>query len=98
LVESAIERAKTPYQVIKDDAVTMFWDQYIDDVIHLFPDLNINTKKSDRGSKSQWPVFHTHDKRVKIRHKSDRGYVDLEFSGTAPFIKEVESYLRSKAN
>ena len=96
LIESAIERAKTPYQVIKDDAVTLFWDKYIDDVIHLFPDLNINTKKSARGSKSQWPVFHTFDKRVKIRHKSDRGYVDLEFSGTAPFIRDIESYLRSQ--
>jgi hypothetical protein len=95
LIESAIERAKTPYQVIKDDAVTKFWNSYLDEVIQHFPDLNINQKKSDRGSKSHWPTFHTFDKRVKIRHKADRGYIDLEFSGTAKAIQEIETYLRT---
>jgi hypothetical protein len=95
LLEQAIERAKVPYQVIPNESVTLFWNQYIDYVKQHFYDLAINDEKKDRGSKSSWPIFITSDKRVKIRHKADRGIVDLEFSGLAKSYLQLKPYLET---
>jgi hypothetical protein len=95
LLEQAIERAKVPYQVIPNESVTLFWNQYIDYVKQHFYDLAINDEKKDRGSKSSWPIFITTDKRVKIRHKADRGIIDLEFSGLSNDITRVADYLKA---
>jgi hypothetical protein len=95
LLEQAIERAKVPYQVIPNESVTMFWNQYIDYVKQHFYDLAINDEKKERGSKSSWPIFTTSDNRVKIRHKADRGIVDLEFSGLAKHHQQLKPYLEN---
>jgi len=95
LLEQAIERAKVPYQVIPNESVTMFWNQYIDYVKQHFYNLAINNEKKDRGSKSSWPIFTTTDKRVKIRHKADRGIIDLEFSDLANRHQQLKPYIET---
>jgi hypothetical protein len=95
LLEQAIERAKVPYQVIPNESVTMFWNQYIDYVKQHFYDLAINDEKKERGSKSSWPIFTTTDKRVKIRHKADRGIIDLEFSDLANRHQQLKPYIET---
>jgi hypothetical protein len=95
LLVQAIERAKVPYQVIPNESVTLFWNQYIDYVKQHFYDLAINDEKKDRGSKSSWPIFTTTDKRVKIRHKADRGIIDLEFSDLAKRHQQLKPYIET---
>ncbi|MBQ6841237.1 MAG: hypothetical protein IJO63_03890 [Bacilli bacterium] len=83
LLEQAIEEKKKGYIIIENQNVTLFWDNYYHYININYPSLNINKVDGPRGSRASWPIFNTPIKKIKIRHKSDRGYMDLEFAGLA---------------
>lgn len=94
LLEQAIEEKKKGYIIIENQNVTLFWDNYYK-YIHLnYPSLNINKVDGPRGSRASWPIFNTPIKKIKIRHKSDRGYMDLEFAGLASKYYELYDLLK----
>lgn len=79
LLEQAIEEKKKGYIVIENENVTKFWDNYYKFIDENYKMLNINKVDTPRGANASWPIFNTPIKQYKIRHKSDRGYMDLEF-------------------
>lgn len=79
LLEQAIEEKKKGYIIIENENVTKFWNGYYDYISEKYNNLDINRVSGPRGAKASWPVFNTPIKNNKIRHKSDRGYMDLEF-------------------
>lgn len=79
LLAQAIEEKKSGYVVIENEDVTEFWKHYYDYIEQNYPKLNINKVSGPRGASASWPTFNTPIQKYKIRHKADRGYVDLEF-------------------
>lgn len=79
LLEQAIEEKKKGYIIIENENVTRFWENYYKYIEDNYLMLNINRVNGPRGSAACWPIFNTQIKEIKIRHKSDRGYMDLEF-------------------
>jgi len=80
-IKQAIDKQKHGYQVIKNTVVTNFWYQYADFLTKNYPKFIFNSEITEKGAKSTWPTFYTFDSRIKIVHKSEKGYVDLEFAG-----------------
>ncbi len=80
-IDQAIHKQKHGYQVIENTAVTVFWSEYVKYQKEHHPKLNLNYSNESKGAKSTWVSFNTNDTRIKIFHKSEKGYVDLEFAG-----------------
>lgn len=93
-IEQAIEKQKRGYQAIEDKAVTAFWDNYISYQEINYPRLLLISKRGPKGSNAKWPIFRTSLNNCSIYHKSDKGFVDLEFSGRGDkteYIKKILS-------
>ena len=43
--------------------------------------MQLNDNSQIKGSKALWVTFHTDFKQIKIVHKADKGFVDMEFAG-----------------
>lgn len=95
-IEQAVGKQRNGYQVIKNTAVTSFWYQYAKYQKEKYPKLIFNGDIGAKGSKSTWPVFSTFESRIKIVHKSEKGYVDLEFAGLGGKIIELRKQIKSK--
>ena len=89
LIKKSIEKKKKGYKVVENKAVTLFWEKYYELVENKFSDLKLNRIKGPRGSNANWPIFSTQIKKVKIFHKSDRGYVDLTLRSVSQYYSEV---------
>lgn len=86
MLEQAIEEKKKGYIIIENENVTKFWDNYYKYIEDNYSMLNINKVNGPRVTNANWPIFNTQIKQIKIRHKSDRGYMNLKFH------KMVEKY------
>ena len=95
LIKKAIEGKKKGYEVVENKPVTLFWEKYYDMVENRFSDLKLNRIKGPRGSNANWPIFSTQIKKVKIFHKSDRGYVDLTFRYVSQYYFEVYDIVKN---
>ena len=95
LIKKAIEIKKKGYEVIENKAVTLFWEKYYDLVENRFSDLELKRYAGPRGSDANWPIFSTPIKKIKIFHKSDRGYVDLTFRRVSLYYSEVYDIVRN---
>ena len=95
LIKKAIEEKKKGYEVVENKAVTLFWEKYYDLVENRFSDLELNRYKGPRGSDANWPIFSTPIKKIKIFHKSDRGYVDLTFRRVSLYYSEVYDIVKN---
>lgn len=99
LLEQAIEEKKKGYVIIENEKVTLFWSKYYNFVRQYYPRLTINEVQGPRGGKANWPYFLTPIKKVYIIHKSNKGYMDLTFSGLGEnykkFIQNVSLFLDS---
>ena len=91
IISSALERKKKGYSVIEDKNVTEFWRNYYDYVKTNYPKLRMYEVKGARGANANWPAFLPPIKGVRIQHKSDRGYLDLEFARIANFYYEFSN-------
>ena len=93
-IEQAIDKQKHGYQVIENTAVTVFWEKYIAYQKEHFSHLYLVTGGGKKGSAATWPHYNTRIKGVYLSHKSEKGYVDLTFSGTWDSVNELEAILR----
>ena len=95
LIKKAIKEKKKGYKVVENKSVTLFWEKYYEMVENRFSDLKLNRIKGTRGSDANWPIFSTPIKKIKIFHKSDRGYVDLTFRRVAQYYSEVYDIVKN---
>ena len=95
LIKKAIKEKKKGYKVVENKSVTLFWEKYYEMVENRFSDLKLNRIKGTRGSDANWPIFSTPIKKIKIFHKSDRGYVDLTFRRVAQYYFEVYDIVKN---
>lgn len=78
-INQAINKQKTGYQVIENDAVTKFWRELQKFCEGNFPSLYLSYDGSSKGSSSKWFYFKTPYEKVWIIYKSNAGEVVLEF-------------------
>lgn len=93
-IEQAIYKQKHGYQVIENTAVSEFWDKYIAYQKKHYSHLYLVTGGGKKGSAATWPHYNTRIKGVYLSHKSEKGYIDLTFSGAWDRVNELESVLR----
>lgn len=89
----AIIKKETGYNMIADDAVTSYRNQYIDYCIEFYPGIVLRSKKDIKPKAAVWLFFKTVMKELYICHKSDRGYVDLTFSNVGDHLIELGELL-----
>lgn len=92
-IEQAIAKQKHGYIVIENKIITRFWQEYVAYQKAHHPKLNLQYNGEPKGSRSVWVTFHTSDPRIKIIHKSEKGYVDLEFAGLGEKTAELKELL-----
>lgn len=88
-IKQAIEKQKHGYQVVEDEAITLFWRDYAAYQKEKF-NFDFRDSLGPKGSKSTWFIFHTLHKKIKIIHKVELGNVDLEFSGVGKKIDALK--------
>lgn len=93
LISKAIEEKENGYTVIEDAMVTEFWHRYYDFIKENYPQIKINEINGPRGARAVWPELHTNNSKVKIMHKSDRGYMDLTFNNMGDNIDLFTKYV-----
>ena len=94
LLRLAIDQERRGYQTIKDEVVTLFWKQYFEYIQEVLPELQMNDPKI-KPTQSSFVYFHPKwlPPNMKLIHKMDKGYLDLELSGKAENYDEiVEEY------
>ena len=90
-----MRKRKKGYKVVENKAVTLFWEKYYELVENKFSDLKLNRIKGPRGSNANWPIFSTQIKKIKIFHKSDRGFVDLTFRRVSQYYFEAYDIVKN---
>ena len=90
----AIHKQRNGYQVVENINVTEFWRKYISYQKSHYPNLKLVSSAGKKGSRASWPQFNTHIKGMFIYHKSEFGYVDLTFNGTAKVIDRLDIVLK----
>ena len=93
LLNKAIEEKENGYTVIEDEMVTEFWKRYYAFIKENYPKIKINEIDGPRGARAVWPELFTNNPKVKIMHKSDRGFMDLTFSNMGEHIDIFNKYV-----
>ncbi len=74
---------KQTYTPVVDTNVTAFWSKLFPYVKEHYPGLSIYESTGPWGSNALWPTFRTGIKGCSIVWKSQKGVIDLEFTGMA---------------
>lgn len=93
LFNKAIEEKENGYTIIEDEMVTEFWHRYYNFIKEYYPQIKINEIEGPRGSRAVWPELYTNNPKVKIMHKSDKGFMDLTFSNMGEHIDIFDKYV-----
>jgi len=94
-IEQAIFKQKHGYQVIENTAVSNFWEKYASYQKEHYRHLYLSTGSGKKGAAATWPYYRTRIKGVYLYHKSEKGFVDLTFSGAWNRVSELEIILRN---
>lgn len=95
-LEQAIHKQKSGgYTVVVNDQVTDSWEKYIAMKDTEYPYLWLATSGGPKGAKASWPRFNTVIKGLYMYHKTEFGYVDLNFSGCAESAPELRVALEA---
>lgn len=93
VLQKAIEiKENGYYTVVEDEAVTVFWSEYYKFIRKYYPQIKIRKTVGPRGSRASWPILLTSYPNITIKHKSDRGFLDLTFYQMANHIKTFYKY------
>lgn len=87
-ISQAIEHAKKPPEVQKNEQALAFHREYKNYQKQHYPKLNLRTKDDSNG---WWEHYATRLENSYIDHKKQEGYVDLTFSNAAPKMALVQS-------
>jgi len=90
ILEKALEKG---HEIAVDENVTKFWLEYYRYQETYYPSLELHKNNVRRPSGSTWPEFKTVLKKSKIIHKSEKGYVDLEFAGMSEYLDKLSKLL-----
>lgn len=95
IVLEAIEKSRRGYTIVPDDRVSAFWFRYYELAKQHAPDLEL-ARPSKKPAKSCWIAFKPKSlpKGIRIVHKLDRGYVDLEIRGAAKDAEQLIAKLQ----
>ena len=90
------DEKKQGYSVIKNDAVTDFWDHLYKYIGNNYKELICNKNSNPRGSRADWLRFKTSVKGLSIIWKSTPKWnrVDLEFAGFANKKEKFNEIIR----
>lgn len=94
LLRLAIEQERRGYQAVRDVIVTSFWKQYFSFIQETLPELEMPDPKA-KPTQSSFVYFKPKwlPDNMRLIHKMDKGYLDLELSGKAQeYDKIVEEY------
>lgn len=94
LLRLAIEQERRGYQATRDDVVTLFWKQYFEYIQNVLPELGMSDPRA-KPTQSSFVYFKPKwlPENMRLIHKMDKGYIDLELSGRAENYDEiVEEY------
>ena len=93
-IEQAIHKQKSGgYTVIENEQVTDSWSKYIAMKDESYPYLWLATSGGPKGAKASWPRYNTVIKGLYMYHKTEFGYIDLNFSGCAERAPELRKEL-----
>ena len=92
LLNKSIEKQKSTCEI--NLAVSEFWQNYHIYQKEFYPLLNLNYSSTQKGPAATWPSFKTGIPGTRIIHKSELGYVDLEFSGKADIQSELAQKIK----
>lgn len=83
LLNAAIEKSRRGYRPIKDDKTASFWEKYWELANKIAPELGMKEPKNDIPIGSSFITFKPKDVSLGLRlvHKLEKGFADLEFSG-----------------
>ena len=98
LINKAIEEKENGYIIIENEKVTKFWKRYYEFIKLNYPTIKIRENHGPRGSSAAWPELLTDYAKIKIMHKSDRGYMDLTFGKMASYIDIFDKYVKNVAS
>lgn len=92
MLREAIEQNRRGYEPVVSNKNTDFWREYYVYAQKHFPELNMRLPEN-KGKKSTWVYFHPakKEKNMRLQHKTERGHVDLEFTGMAKKIDDIIS-------
>ena len=93
IIEAALLRKETGYQVEEVPAITCFWNELYNYCCSYHPNVEMHKPRGAKGSKSGWPYFKTALKGTTIIFKSNSGAVDFEFSGKHKQSKQIKQDL-----
>ena len=94
LLNEAIEQNRRGYTVKPDEKVTEFWQKYWELAYFEAPELEMK-KPGIKPAKSDWPEFRPNNlnKSFVIVHKLQRGHIDLQITGGAEKIEDIQALL-----
>lgn len=95
-LEAAINKAKSPANVMLNEAVNAFFVKYKSYQKENYPLLDLRTKETSNG---YWANYATEFGKVYIYHKMQEGYVDLTFPNDAEVMNTFQamaSWLRKR--
>ncbi len=92
-MNQAINKRKSGYQVVVDEAVTDFWARYAEHQKTHYPELILLYKGEVKGSSAAWPRFNTVIDGLYMYHKTESGYIDMTLDRCANKLVEVEDLL-----
>ena len=95
-MQSAISKQKNGYKPVISEEATKFWNNYIRYQNEHFKSLEIIGDNALKPVNSTWIIFRTNIEKARIIHKTEMGFVDLEFSGLGNKINELHDYLFTK--
>lgn len=94
-IDLAINKQKNGYQIIKNTAVTDFWQKYVEYSKKYFPNLDLAIHSDIKPANGVWPHFRLNKVGTFIYHKSNMGYVDLTYNRQADKIDSISKFLVS---
>ena len=93
IIDKALDEQRQGYTPVEHVAVTEFWQEYYAFKRKYYPHLLLNEVSGPRGENASWPDFRTNGRKLRVVHKSDRGFIDLQLPNMGGQTKEVRNLL-----
>ncbi len=94
LIIQALYKEKSGYTVVEDALVTQFWKDFYTYLCENASDVIMPTPIGAKGKNATWISFYHNLKHASLIYKTNAGYLDLEFTGTAHCKNELKNILK----
>ncbi len=95
MISLAIEKQRRGYQPIRDEDVSVFWQEYWGAAVKYYPRLHMKKPDRDKPWGADFLGFKPVEliEEARLIHKLERGTVDLELSGIGHALEQVRKDL-----